>query len=181
VTLALFPSDTRQPRAVFSPCVHLDHDDACPEHCEDRRYRYFLEWPAGGKAGSVLWVLANPSTADASKTDPTIAKCIRFATRWGLAWSRTVNVRAWRATDPRDVPADPLAIGPENDEWIARAVREAELVVCGWGKLGGARGLDVLRVIRAAGKAPHALVLNKDGSPSHPLYIREDTRPVVMT
>jgi hypothetical protein len=180
VILSLFP-DERRPRAWFSDCVSIDHDNACPEACPDRRYRYLLEWPAGdGAHGSVLWVLANPSTATAEKTDPTIAKCRRLAGRWGYAWSRTVNVRAWRETDPKRVPADPLAIGPENDEWIARAVREADLVVCGWGKLGGSRGLDVLRVIREAGKVPFALKLNGDGSPQHPLYIREDTQPEAM-
>jgi hypothetical protein len=143
-------------------------------------YRYFLEWPAHGVAGSVLWVLANPSTATAEKTDPTIAKGIRLATKWGYAKSCTVNVRAWRETDPKKVPVDPLAIGPENDAHIAKAVREASIVICGWGKLGGVRGPAVLDVIRAAGKVPHALAVNGDGSPSHILYLNESLLPVPL-
>jgi hypothetical protein len=145
------------PWAVFSPC---------------ERYRYVLAWPTG-LAGDryALFVLANPSTATAEQTDPTVARCIGYARRWGYGWARVVNVRAWRETDPKKVPADPLAIGPENRHHITHQVRGAGVVVCGWGKLGGAQGEEALAIIRAAGAMPHALRLNMDGTPSHPLYL----------
>lgn len=153
----------RTPFAVFSPC---------------KRYRYLLGWPAkiGGR-GIALFVLANPSTATAEKTDPTVARCIAYATRWGYEWCRVVNVRAWRETDPRKVPADPIAIGPKNDAVIACQARRADIIVCGWGKLGGARGEEVLALIRRSGGAPHALKFNNDWSPAHPLYLRADAQP----
>jgi hypothetical protein len=153
----------RQPFAVFSPC---------------KRYRYLLGWPAKeGGHGVALFVLANPSTATAEQTDPTVARCIAYATRWGYEWCHVVNVRAWRETDPDKLPADPEAIGPENDEAIRDAVRQATIVVCGWGKLGGDRGLAALRIIREVGGSPLALKLNLDGSPAHPLYQRSAARP----
>ena len=156
----------RRPGAIFSEC---------------QRYRYLLEWPTGLDNDRVaLFVLANPSTATEEQTDPTVARTIAYAKRWGLGWARVVNARAWRETDPQKVPPDPLAIGPENDRTIARAAASAELVVCGWGKLGGARGPAVLDVIRGAGAEPLALKLNRDGSPSHPLYLRADLVPFAM-
>jgi len=160
----LDPYIERDSFAIFSPC---------------ERYRYVLGWRAlrGGK-GTVLFVLANPSTATAEETDATVARCIAYATRWGYEWCYVVNVRAWRETNPKLVPADPLAIGPENDNHIAMEVMKADLVVVGWGKLGGARGEEVLRLIRKHGKVPHALKLNKDGSPRHPLYLRSDAVPM---
>jgi len=115
-----------KPWAIFSPC---------------ERYRYVLAWPAKKDGhGIALFVLANPSTATAEQTDPTVARCIAYATRWGYGWCHVVNARAWRATDPKLVPSDPLAIGPENDEHIGCQVRLANIIVCGWGKLGGERG-----------------------------------------
>lgn len=152
---------------------------ACFSEC--KRYRYMLAWPAkDGGHGVALFCLANPSTATAEQTDPTVARCIAYATRWGYGWCHVVNVRAWRETDPKKVPADPLAIGPLNDGVIADQVRHAQIVVAGWGKLGGRRGEEVLRLIRQNRGVPHALKLNKDGGPSHPLYLRADLTPVPM-
>jgi hypothetical protein len=39
---------------------------------------------------------------------------------------------------------------------------------------------DHWEIIRRAGKTPHALKLNGDGSPAHPLYLRGDLRPFAM-
>ena len=144
-----------QPFAEFSDC---------------EKYRYLLGWPALVDGhGIALFVLANPSTATAEKTDPTVSRCIAYATRWGYQWCHVVNVRAWRETDPRLVPADPLAIGPENDAAIVREVGRAGIIICGWGALGGARGPVVLDLIRKHGGVPFALALNEDGTPRHPL------------
>jgi len=159
------------PRATFSPC---------------KRYRYLLAWPTGlDNDRYVLFILANPSTATAEQTDATVARCIAYAKRWGYGWCRVVNVRAWRETNPKLVPADPLAISEPgepalNDDTIQVQAMRAALVVAGWGKLGGARGPQVLAYLRAAGVTPHALKLNKDGAPAHPLYLRGDARPVPM-
>lgn len=165
------------PRAVFSACeVHL----ACAESCTGRRYRYRLEWPTyvPGGAGIALWVLANPSTATPDKPDPTVTRCITYSRDWGFAWCHVVNVRAWRETIAKKVPPDPIAIGPDNDRHIAEAARAAHLVICGWGKLGGARGPAVLALLRAHGAVPHALQINEsDQSPGHPLYLSKKLRP----
>jgi hypothetical protein len=140
-----------------------------------------LSWPASEAGhGIALFVLANPSTATAEQTDRTVARCIAYATRWGYEWCHVVNVRAWRETNPKFVPADPLAIGPENDEHIGVQVRLANIVVVGWGKLGSDRGEEVLRLIRQNSRVPHALHLNKDGSPGHPLYLRSDAPLIPM-
>jgi hypothetical protein len=167
-----------KPWAYFSPC---------------ERYRYVLTWPTGYiyEPGFVpderyaLFVLANPSTATAEQTDPTVSRCIAYARRWGFGWCRVVNVRAWRETDPRKLPADPLAISdPEAPNWNDTVIQQqavgATIVVCGWGKLAGERGPHVLSLLRDAGVTPHALKVNKDGSPAHPLYLRADALPFPM-
>ena len=171
----VFPE--RRQSAIFSECIR---DGRCTdEACKGRLYRYFLAWPTKNDTESVcLWILANPSTASAEKTDPTVAKCINYTKRWGYGWCHVVNVRAWRATDPKDVPADPEAIGPENDDRIVDACGYADLLVCGWGRLGGKRGLAVLKMIRPF--QPHALKINIDGSPAHPLYLGNALKPRLM-
>ncbi len=166
VTAPLTLRSPPAPWATFSPC---------------KRYRYVLAWPTGlDNDRYALFILANPSTATAEQTDATVARCIAYAKRWGYGWCYVVNARAWRETNPRLVPADPLAIGPKNDEHILRVAAAADIVLCGWGQLAGARGPVMLDLIRQAGKVPHALKLNKDGAPAHPLYLRADARPVPM-
>lgn len=165
VQAALFAERTA-PSCVLSPCG---------------RYRYTLRIPlAEGYPRPCLFVMANPSTAvvlnGVFKSDPTVSKCMRYALGWGFTELIVENVRAWRETDPDKVPPDPLAIGPENDDRIRASAGEAELVVCGWGKLGGERGVEVIRMLRGVCD-PCALKLNGDGSPAHPLYLPGNARP----
>jgi len=150
------------------------------------RYRYTLRIPIGSPRmcrGVCLFVMANPSTAIVLdghfKSDPTVTRCIGYARAWGYGELIVENARAWRETDPSKVPADPLAIGPENDARIRESALESDLVICGWGKLGGTRGADVLRILREVSE-PCALGLNNDGSPKHPLYLRADAKPIAM-
>lgn len=162
--LSLF--EARKPWAIFSKC---------------ERYRYVLAWPTGlDNDRYALFVLANPSTATAEETDPTVARTIAYAKRWGYGWSRVVNVRAWRETDPKKVPPDPVAVGPDNWRYIREQADQAAIVVCGWGKLGDELGRKLLVDLAGYQIAAHALKLNKDGSPQHPLYLRADAVPVRM-
>lgn len=154
------------PHAIYSPCG---------------RYRYTLSWPAlsCGK-GNALWILANPSTATEYETDPTVARAIRWTTQWGYQRCTVCNVRAWRETDPRKLPADPEAIGPDNEGCILACADYADIIVCGWGKLGGVPALMLadLLVERGHGAKLHCLRANQDGSPAHPLYLPGKLRPV---
>ena len=46
-------------------------------------YRYLLwrEWDSSNK--TVSFIMLNPSRADGSVNDPTITRCINFASSWG--------------------------------------------------------------------------------------------------
>lgn len=151
---------------VFSPC---------------RRYRYSLRRKINDRASVCLWVLANPSVADEFDLDPTLRRCADYTERWGFGEMRVVNVRAWVETDSDLVPEDDsIAIGFDNGRHVIENARGANLIVCGWGNLGGAAGLRCLQLLRDEGFRPHALKLNQDGSPQHPLYLRKDAKPFPM-
>lgn len=169
----------RVPSGVFSHCTW--HQVCGNPYCKGRLYRYLLRYPTGVDNERVcLFVLANPSTATPEELDPTLTRCRGYAGRWGYGWVWMANVRAWRETDPKLLPFGSKALGPMNYYWLGEAVRSADIVVCGWGQLGGERARAVLEIIRRAGKTPHALKLNGDGSPAHPLFLRGDLRPFEM-
>jgi hypothetical protein len=147
--------------------------------CERYRYRLTRRWAEGGRVA--LWVMLNPSTADATADDPTIRRCVRFALREGCNAIEVVNLCAWRATKPRELLEADDPVGPDNDRHIAEALAGADLVIAGWGIALAATGRRVLfehrvRVVRRllAEVDVYALALTQDGIPRHPLYLRND-------
>lgn len=149
--------------------------------CQAFRYHLGRKWYDTERtaAGSVLFVMLNPSTADDKLDDPTIRRCVWFARDWGYSSLDVVNLFALRATFPRQLykHAGPSG-GEENDKVISLCAEAASLIVAGWGVHGSHRGRDkeVLKLLRAA-RPVHCLGVTKDGHPRHPLYIPNETRP----
>jgi hypothetical protein len=145
------------------------------------RYRLTRTWDAGQP--HAMFVMMNPSTADPSVDDPTVAKCCRFAKALGYGGVFVGNTFAYRATDQKRLMevADP--IGPENDTHLVAMAKEAAIVIFAYGaphKKLRQRGIDVARLLmKQAGVKPHILRLTKHGAPCHPLYLPETLKPVV--
>jgi hypothetical protein len=147
----------------------------------DRLYRYTLwrEWVTSGdllshetalqKSSYAMFVGLNPSTADETKDDPTIRKCIGFAKRWGYGALCMTNLFAFRATDPRQMKGHPKPIGDDNDRWLVACAREAGIIVAAWGVNGEHMGRDeeVLKLLDGV----ECLRTTKAGHPEHPLYV----------
>jgi hypothetical protein len=141
----------------------------------DRRYRYRL-WRRWDPSLSVVaFVMLNPSTADASRDDPTIRRCIGFAKRWGFAGIEIVNVFGFRATDPGALRRASDPIGPRNARHIRRAAEGAALVVAAWGadRAVATRAATLPRELR---RRMRCLGVTRSGAPKHPLYVPAATR-----
>lgn len=133
-------------------------------------YRYTLERQANLIGPRVTWLMLNPSTADASKDDPTIRKVVGFSRRLGAGAVTVVNLFAWRATKPKDCLANLAdAEGPDNYKAVTRAAIAAERVICAWGAQPWAREQAVNVLGWIADRPLFCLGTNGDGSPRHPL------------
>lgn len=145
-----------------------------------RRWRTLLwrRWDAALPIANFL--MLNPSTADEAVLDPTCARARDYVERWGYGALLVTNVFAWRATDPGEMKVARDPVGKGNDAAILAAASDAQIVVCAWGNharhLGRSRA--VLELLRGAGVALHALRLNANGEPAHPLYLPARLRPV---
>ncbi len=147
-------------------------------------YRYRLgRWIGEGRLGSVLFVMLNPSRATAEINDPTITRCIGFASSWGYSELEVVNLFAYRATDPRDLKAahgrGVDVVGPDNDRYVRGSVNVADLVVCAWGAQPMAKHQykAMCRLITEQGKPLHCISVTKSGQPNHPLMLRANLTP----
>ncbi|MGB0514467.1 MAG: DUF1643 domain-containing protein [Wenzhouxiangellaceae bacterium] len=143
-----------------------------------RRFRYALwrEWDATRPV--VMMIGLNPSTADATRNDPTIRRCIGFARDWGYGAVWVTNLFAFRATDPTDLKAAPDPVGPRNDLWLRRTARRADALVAAWGNDGAMRGRSE-RVRAMFGARLHVIRINASGEPAHPLYLPKRLQPVL--
>ena len=143
---------------------------------EDGTYRYHL-WRQWGPDGCerVVFVMLNPSTADATVDDPTIRRCIGFARREGMDRLDVVNLYAYRATNPDDLLVAPDPVGPENYWHLQRVIHAAPMVVAAWGAWRDSRRdcPPMPNVLAIAGHM-HCLGTTKSGAPRHPLYVKGD-------
>jgi hypothetical protein len=146
------------------------------------RYRQTLsrDWtPQGQEPRAILFIGMNPSVAAAEVSDPTCHRELIFAQDWGFTRYLKGNILDWRATSPRDIPADPdLACSPDNIPALIEMAKEAEVIVMAYGKLHkrfAPLTEKVIHAMAATDKPLCCLGLNKDGSAKHPLYLRKDT------
>lgn len=149
---------------------------------DDGHYRYELGRVWAPDDGLVLFVMLNPSTADANHDDPTIRRCVGFARRWGYGGVLVGNLYAYRATDPRELDTADDPIGRGNEDALYRMARRASLIVAAWGAQ-PARGGYVWREGSIANgplyeREVYALGLTKAGHPRHPLYVPGDAELV---
>src|SRR3546814_20987169 len=77
----------------------------------------------------------NPSKANAEIDDATIRKDIGFSRRLGIGRFIKVNKFAYQATDVKALRSAADPVGPENDDYIRAAMREADLHIVCWGPL----------------------------------------------
>jgi hypothetical protein len=119
--------------------------------------------------------MLNPSTADATKDDPTIRRCVKFAERHKCTKLTVVNLFALRATDPGELLTHPDPIGPLNRLHLEEQVdiHQHGLIIAAWGSHPFAK-VRAAQVIESFGPFM-CLGRTKDGSPRHPLYVKGDT------
>lgn len=154
--------------AIFSPCM---------------KYRYVLSRTWGSGNGDCIFVMLNPSTADAVQDDPTVVKCRHYADAWGFGKLVVLNLFAWRSTDPKILPSLQDPVGPENDLHYEKILESAvnPQVICAWGNDGMLRnrGTAVSERLRCS-RDLYCLKRNDDGSPAHPLYLNSSLRPIIF-
>ena len=155
------PSDGQ---AIISPCGMY-------RYTLHRRVECTLRW-----VKPVLFVMLNPSTADATKDDPTIRRCISFTKALGGTSLTVVNLFAFRSSSPEALKLAPDPVGPDNDNHIREQIERHSLgiIIAAWGahKFTLSREFQVYNYGHPKWSC---LGKTKGGSPRHPLYVRSNT------
>jgi len=148
----------------------------------DQLYRYKLWRVSDWTKGPMVWVMLNPSTADAEEDDATIRRCVGWAERWGHGGIVVVNLFAFRSTNPAALieAGDPVG-RPRGVDVIYEVVdAKPELIVAAWGG-GVPDGHDVhVNAVRNVLRSSDTYCLGhtQAGEPRHPVRLAYDTRLV---
>jgi hypothetical protein len=123
-----------------------------------------------------MFVGLNPSTANETEDDPTVRRCIRYASDWGFGGLCMTNLFAYRATKPEEMMVAEDPVGIDNDRTLLELSNAAGLVVAAW----GVHGMHMGRadVVRQMLPDLHYLRMTKQGHPWHPLYLPAKLHPV---
>ena len=139
-----------------------------------RKYRYSLSRIWDKQKKFVLFIGLNPSTADEEVDDPTIRRCSGYAQKWGYGGFIMVNLFAYRTTLPSNLKKVKYPVGRDNDKYILKLSKKADITVAAWGDNGNLYNRDkqVLSLV------PNlvCLKINKSGQPAHPLYLKKDLK-----
>lgn len=140
------------------------------------QYRYWLERKIEGRLkAACVFIMLNPSIADAELDDPTIRRCKGFAQRFACNKLVVVNMFSYRATKPINLYKADDPVGPKNDSYIQKALALPGIKFCAWGA-NDVRGRDQLvrRLADRTGAGLCCLGRTKSGAPRHPLYAAAD-------
>jgi hypothetical protein len=139
-----------------------------------RIYRYLLWRKWDESLPRLCFVMLNPSTADEIKNDPTIARCVGFADRWGFGSLEVVNAFAYRATDSSELKRAKNPVGKLADRYIQEAVTRSDQVVVAWGNWGSLNERHVEMNALLKGADTYCFGITNQSQPKHPLYLRND-------
>jgi len=142
---------------------------------DDGKYRYKLWRIWDDNKPCVLFIMLNPSTADAFEDDPTIRRCINFAKSWGYGGLYVGNLYAYRATDPKELKRVDDPNGIPNEANIYEMFTHCDKVICAWGNDKIVRLSNVVNIIPE--NKLYYLDKCKSGQPKHPLYLKGDLKP----
>lgn len=144
------------------------------------KYRYSLDRIWEPKLLPMVFIMLNPSTADATEDDPTIRRCIGFAERENRGSIFIGNLFAYRATNPLQLYQVSDPVGHYNYNTVKKLLLLGKScnqpVVCAWGSqnIASDEARKLFELSADLDVKLTCLGKNKSGSPKHPLYLKSD-------
>lgn len=135
-----------------------------------KTYRYWLSRQFSKGSGHCVFIGLNPSIADVNNDDPTIRRCMGFASDWGYQKLTVVNLFAFRTPSPEELKRALSPEGTRNRGALREACQDADCIVAAWGVHGTflAQSSRLSRIW--TNHRLQCFGVTKNGQPIHPLY-----------
>lgn len=140
----------------------------------DRFHRFMLWRIWNDQLPLIMFIGLNPSTANETEPDPTIRKVVKFAENWCYGGFYMMNLFTYVTPHPEQLVKD---CDEKNNLLLLNQIgNKCTDVVFAWGDFKEAkeRCEPVMKLFPNA----LALIINKNGTPRHPLYVPSAVIPV---
>lgn len=153
------------------------HKDAVFSDC--RKYRYQLVRIWDESLPNAMFIGLNPSTANEHTDDATIRRIQAIGRALGYGGVYMCNCFPYISTDPAKLKDFGNTL--QNDFWLVQSARKCKQIFFAWGNFDIVKETGRDKELQAMFPNAMALVINKNGSPRHPLYVPTDIKPVTFT
>ena len=130
----------------------------------DRRYQLWRIWDKNQPL--LLYILLNPSNADAAVDDRTVLKLVQISKNLGYGGFYLGNLHSFITPYPSVLKYYIIMNDSLNLMHLKKMVEKCEKVVLGWGNSG-----HTPQWLRETVKQSYCFGLNQNNSPKHPLYL----------
>jgi hypothetical protein len=149
--------------------------DAGATFDETGKYRFVLWRIWDNTLPKVMFIGLNPSTANEMEPDPTITRVKSFATQWSYGGFYMLNLFTYITPDPKQLSktSTPKLLA---DVHLDLYINSVDKIIFAWGNFKQAqeRAKEIIQRYPNA----YCLLKNKNGSPRHPLYVKDGTIPI---
>lgn len=138
------------------------------------RFRLWRKWDSSKPM--VLFIMLNPSTADADKNDPTVTRLIKFAQNFNYGGFYVGNIYSYITPYPETLyflRSDEFKY-EENLDHLLQMADECKDIIFGWGN--GAKIFNSPAEITRMFPEAFCFELTNTGHPKHPLYLSNKSR-----
>jgi len=142
---------------------------------DDKSYRYVLWRIWDNNKKMAMFIGLNPSTADELRDDPTIRRVKTFARDWGYGGIYMLNLFTYVTAYPEELQKCENSVLMADEHLIDYAGKSDLIIFC-WGSFPLA--IERAKVVTQMFPQGKVLLMNKNGTPRHPLYIPGDTQPI---
>lgn len=139
---------------------------------KDKQYRYQLSRRWDSAKPMVLFVMHNPSTADAYKEDPTLIRIINYAKDWGYGGLYVGNLFPYCSSKPKKDMVLPKVIVTRNHRHIKTMYKQSEQTIFAWGNQ-----QETPQWFKKNINYPYCIALSLNNIPKHPLYLKKNRLP----
>lgn len=142
---------------------------------DDKKYRYSLTRIWDESKPYYIWIMLNPSDADAIVDDPTIRRCINFSKDSDAGGIIVINLFARIETYSNRLYPHYKAgcdiVGEKNCQYFDRYCTIDHMIICAWGNI--PKGLKIPKYKSLIQQKDRLFCLhrNSTGWPTHPLYL----------
>ena len=141
------------------------------EFSTDRLHRYRL-WRLWDESLPLCqWICLNPSTGNYEKNDPTIRRIIGFSKKFGFGGVYITNLFSFVTSKPAELRPF-IQKDEQNITALKETAQKCAEIIFGWGAF-QVFGMD--KEIVTLFPAGMCLGKNANGSPKHPLFLKNDS------